>query len=97
MNVSIAAAAETELAQAVGFYRREAGTALSQAFVAEFERVVGLLTEQPNIGAPWRGTIRRRPLRRFPYSVLYEARADEIRVPAVAHQRRKPGFWAGRT
>ena len=96
MNVSIAAAAEADLAEAAGFYLREAGMTVSRVFLAEFERAIGLLAEQPNIGAPWRRSIRRLPLRRFPYSVLYDVRADEIRVLAVAHQRRKPGFWAGR-
>ena len=97
MNVSIAAAAEADLAEAAAFYLREAGMTVSRVFLAEFERAIGLLAEQPNIGASWRRSIRRLPLRRFPYRVLYDVRADEIRVLAVAHQRRKPGFWAGRT
>jgi len=32
-----------ELREATGFYRKQAGTALSQAFLAEFERSMELL------------------------------------------------------
>jgi plasmid stabilization system protein ParE len=97
VNVSIASAAEAELAEAADFYLREAGATVSRVFLAEFERAVALIADQPAIGAPWRASIRRLPLRRFPYSVLYEVRGAEIRLIAVAHQRRKPGFWRGRT
>lgn len=51
---------------------------------------------QPELGAPWRGTNRRMPLRRFPYSIVYLLLPEEIRVIAIAHQRRKPGYWRGR-
>lgn len=37
-----------------------------------------------------------RHLRRFPYSVIYYIRAEELRVVALAHHRRKPGYWSGR-
>lgn len=97
MSVSIATAAEAELAVAANFYLREAGTTISRAFVTEFERAVDLLELQPELGAIWRRSIRRLPLRRFPCFVPYEVRPSEIRVLAVAHQRRKPGFWTGRT
>jgi hypothetical protein len=36
------------------------------------------------------------PLRRFPYSIVYLLLPEEIRVLAIAHQRRKPGYWSGR-
>ena len=35
-------------------------------------------------------------LRRFPYAVVYIELDDEIRVLAVAHTSREPGFWRGR-
>src|SRR5699024_5700032 len=41
-----------------------------RAFVSEFERSAALLGEQPEIGAPWRGEVRRFPLRRFSCSFL---------------------------
>jgi hypothetical protein len=39
---------------------------------------------------------RRILLDRFPYSVIYRASADEILIIAVAHLRRRPGYWRHR-
>jgi hypothetical protein len=36
------------------------------------------------------------PVHRFPVSPGYRVEAAELRVVAVAAQRRRPGFWAGR-
>jgi hypothetical protein len=33
---------------------------------------------------------------RFPYSVVYLEDEDEIWVLAVAHAKRRPGYWRGR-
>ena len=32
-------------------------------------------------------------LRRFPYTIHYEVAASFVTVLAVAHQRRRPGYW----
>jgi toxin ParE1/3/4 len=37
--------------------------------------------------------IRRCILHRFPYSIIYELRDDEIIVIAVAHAKRRPQYW----
>jgi hypothetical protein len=40
--------------------------------------------------------IRRRAVMRFPYHVIYLETGAGIRILAVAHDRRKPGYWIGR-
>jgi hypothetical protein len=35
-------------------------------------------------------------LRRFPYTLHYEIDASIVTVLAVAHQRRRPGYWQKR-
>ena len=40
--------------------------------------------------------IRRHVLRHFPYTVFYEILGNTVTVLAVAHQRRKPGYWRTR-
>jgi hypothetical protein len=35
-------------------------------------------------------------MKRFPYDVVFVAGAHEIIVVAVAHHRRRPGYWHGR-
>ncbi len=96
MKVSLAPEAEQELVEGALFYAREANASLGHAFISEFERSAALLAEQPRLGATWRGRVRRLPLRRFPYSIVYYVSAVGVRVLAIAHQSRKPGFWRGR-
>jgi plasmid stabilization system protein ParE len=45
---------------------------------------------------PQRLCVRKCLLRRFPYSVVYVELEDEIRVLAIAHGSRQPGFWRHR-
>ncbi|MBI5333854.1 MAG: type II toxin-antitoxin system RelE/ParE family toxin [Burkholderiales bacterium] len=97
MKLSLTQQAEQELVEGARFYAREADAQLAQDFIETFARSAQLLLDQPRLGAAWRGGIRRLPLRRFPYSIVYVLRADEVRVLALAHQSRKPGFWRGRS
>ena len=39
---------------------------------------------------------RRYLMRRFPYLVVYRATPDKLQVIAVAHGKRKPGYWRNR-
>lgn len=40
--------------------------------------------------------IRRALLARFPYALVFLVREDEVRVLAVAHAKRRPGYWLSR-
>jgi plasmid stabilization system protein ParE len=93
VNITLAPEAEQDLTKSALYYAREAGPDIGRAFITEFERSVALLADHPTLGAPWRGDIRRLPMRRFPYSIVYRLGASEIEVFAIAHQRRRPGYW----
>ena len=45
---------------------------------------------------PPRFGIRQGPVRRFPYGMFFVELAAEIRVLAVAHNRRRPFYWRER-
>ena len=96
MNVWLHPAADQELIAAATYYAQNASRQLAEDFIAEFDRAVALIAGHPGLGTPWRGEARRFPLRRFPYSVIYHPVEAQLRVVAVAHQRRKPGYWAER-
>jgi plasmid stabilization system protein ParE len=96
VNLVIVPLALEELQAAAAFYSESATVELGQAFLAEFERVVTSVLENPRLGAIFRGSRRRALLRRFPYSVIYQVAGEELRVVAVAHQHRRPAYWAGR-
>ena len=40
--------------------------------------------------------VRRRAVTRFPYHVVYLETPTRIRILAIAHDRRKPGYWESR-
>jgi hypothetical protein len=46
----------------------------------------------------WRKDLpyRRHRVRRFPYLVFYAVAPEEIRVVAIAHAKRRPGYWRDR-
>ena len=54
------------------------------------------VAEAPAAGFEVRPAVRRRIVRRFPYSILYTLEGDEVVVLAVAHQSRRPGYWTRR-
>jgi plasmid stabilization system protein ParE len=93
--VSISPEAEHELTDGALFYAEQADPELGLTFIAEFERALEILRDQPNLAAPWSATTRRFPLRRFPYFVLCVVVGTELRIIALVHQRRRPGFWSG--
>lgn len=97
MKLAIVPAALSELQDAAAFYTATADVELGLAFVSEFERAARSLLENPRAGVVFRGTRSRFLLRRFPYSIIYHLRLEELRIIAVAHQRCRPGYWAGRS
>jgi len=96
MIPSVGPDADRELSEGAVYYAREANAEVGLAFILEYERALALLCGHPLIGAPWRNRRRRFPLRRFPYSIVYYIRGEELRVIALAHHRRKPSYWSGR-
>jgi toxin ParE1/3/4 len=90
-------AAEAEIAGAVAWYRnRHPG--LEVAFVEEVDRAFAEICEAPERWPLWRQDrpYRQRRLKRFPFVVLYRATDAYVRVAAVAHTSRRPGYWLGR-
>lgn len=96
MTYSFHPEAEIELMEAFAFYREEGGVAIARVFLKEIGRVAELLVANPGFGTPAGGARRSYPLRRFPYSLIYRASADDIRILVVGHQHRRPGYWRGR-
>ena len=84
--------AELEILEAAARYEAEV-PGLALEFGEEVERVIELLLESPDLGAPVDGDIRHFVLRRFPFSVIYVATRDFVYVLAVAHSSREPGYW----
>ena len=96
MKVTLHAAAEQDIQKAAAFYEREGSPTLATRFVAEFKRLATLLVEHPEIGAPRSKGRRGFSMRVFPYTVIYRATADEIKILVVKHDSKRPGYGGKR-
>jgi len=69
-------------------------------FLDAVDVAVARIAETPSVGSMVPGVvdsdIRRGPVRRFPYHIVYLELADRLQILAVAHDRRRPGYWVGR-
>jgi plasmid stabilization system protein ParE len=89
------AEAEAELVAAAAISEAEL-PGLGVEFIAEVERATHAVVSYPKIGHRFSRRLRRVLVRRFPYGLLYRIEAGAIRIVAVAHVRRRPGFWRQR-
>ncbi len=96
MRIIIHPVAISDLKLATDFYKTQASKELAQALVSEFERTLKLISTNPELGSEWLGKARRVVMRRFPFNVVYRIDTDVMTILAVAHQRRKPGYWSVR-
>jgi plasmid stabilization system protein ParE len=92
---SIHETAEAEINEAADFYDLE-DLGLGSVFIDEVERGIESISQFPEAAQLVRGRVRKKPLVKFPYSLVYSVRPDEVRLLAVAHQKRRPFYWRGR-
>jgi len=83
-------------AQAAGQWYYDHNPALRGAFITELDRAIACIVESPERWPKYEAGTRRFLLRRFPFTVVYRAAENEIQVVAVAHAKRKPGYWEAR-
>ena len=89
-------AAREEFAAAVRWYEQQR-PGLGGEFFDAVVHVTSLIHAQPEMGTPSRDHRTRRVLvQRFPYQVVYRLSEDEIVIVAIAHLKRRPGYWRKR-
>ena len=89
--------AEQDLGSAFKFYGTNGSVKVALRFLAEFEPVAELIAGNPDMGTPTSDGRRCYPFRKYPYSLIYKPMQGGVRILAVRHQRREPGFGGGRT
>ena len=89
--------ASDEFSEAVRWYEtRRSG--LGGEFFDAIAATISLIETNPEIGTTIStdGRTRRVLVSRFPYQVVYRLRPTEMVVVAIAHVRRRPGYWKNR-
>ncbi len=87
--------AEEELWEATIRYAR-IRPRLGEAFFDEVIRTIDRILESPKAWPKHGRLTRICCTRRFKYGVVYQLDADEVRIVAVMHLHRKPGYWKRR-
>ncbi len=95
MNSEFLPEAEEEFREATRYYETEV-PGVGVTFVAEVQRGVRLITENPYAAVAVGSGVRKKALKHFPYNILYAVEPDLIVIAAIAHQKRRPRYWRAR-
>lgn len=88
-------AASDEVEAAHRWYAERSPIAASR-FLEELDVAVDRIQSEPGAGPTYLHGTRCHLLRHFPYLVVYWVTEQSIQVVAVAHGRRRPGYWKSR-
>lgn len=83
-------------AQAANQWYRERSASAADAYLSELDSAVEAIAENPKMWPRYVHGTRRYIFQRFPFHLVYRKIAVKIEIIAVAHGRRKPGYWKNR-
>lgn len=96
MKVSLLPAASEELISAIN-YHEAARLGYGVVFANEYQSAVERLRADPDSFAKAAGEFRTISLRTFPYTLVFRrVNETEVIIVAVAHAKRRPGYWRTR-
>jgi toxin ParE1/3/4 len=96
MRVSFHPAALDEVDRAQAWYE-ERNLLAAAGFFQELTRAIQRATIAPERHPSAGHGTRRILFDRFPFTLIYLVRSDEVFIIALAHQKRRPGYWSDRT
>ena len=88
--------AESEFLSAARYYEDQAAN-LGLDFAAAVQLTCSRIVEYPESGRRFGHRLRRVLVTRFPYGLLYRVEPQRVLILAVAHLRRRPGYWRSRS
>jgi toxin ParE1/3/4 len=79
------------------FYYEKQKTGLGLDFLSEVQQALGKIQQNPSLGTIYKTSgLRRYVLQRYPFLIFYAEFDEFIWIVAIAHGKRKPGYWKGR-
>jgi len=89
--------ARFELAESIAYYEQQSA-GLGLDLLAEVEKATAIIQRTPHAWPRYKDTdFRTFLVKRFPYVIFYLDDPDAVWIAAVAHGRRRPDYWIGRT
>ena len=84
--------AQAEIEEAIRWYE-EATPGMGSAFHESLYDALTFVSENPEASPVAFDQFRCKVVKKFPFLVFYLLHAETIEVIAVAHQKRRPGYW----
>ncbi|MFT5417079.1 MAG: plasmid stabilization system protein ParE [Gammaproteobacteria bacterium] len=94
-NVQLHPDARAELNAAFDWYLERSPSA-ARAFLVQIDEAIARIEESPHSWPPYEYGTRRFLVRVYPFHVVYLEEKGNIEIIAVAHDKRKPGYWVDR-
>lgn len=94
-SLRLLAAAQAEYEEALAWYFARSARAAA-GFEQAVEHGLRQIADTPLQSSPLDGRDRCYILRHYPYLLVYRVEDDGVLVVAVAHTRRRPGYWKRR-
>jgi plasmid stabilization system protein ParE len=94
-SIRIQSQAQEEINQAFDWYFLRNPEAAS-AFLTEIGTALARIVSHPQLYPIYTKNTRRCVLANFPYSAIYQEKDEVILIVALAHAKRRPGYWRGR-
>ena len=83
-------------AEAARIWYAERNPRAAEMFLDELDLAIARVAENPQRWPQVRGPFRRYIFPKFPFSLVYRFTPASIEVVAIAHHRRRPGYWKTR-
>ena len=93
-RVEIHPSATREAETAADWYAQRNPQA-ARGFLKELTHSIEMIREAPERWLRF-GKARRYPMPRFPFSIVYRSKGATIEIVAIAHHKRRPGYWCSR-
>lgn len=94
-QLRIRSEAGEEIHSAFEWYYQRSPEAAGE-FLAEITTSLAQIVSHPQLYPPYTDTTRRRILTGFPYFMIFQEKEEMILIIAVAHAKRRFGYWRGR-
>ena len=87
--------ATSEMRQSAIWYDNQVN-GLGLEFLLEVRNAESHIVKNPELWSVYEAGTRRYIMQRFPFSVIYLTSEEIVQIVAVAHCKRKPGYWKDR-
>lgn len=91
-DLVISLSAQAEIEQAILWYENES-SGLGNVFFDNLYDTLDFIADNPEASPLKFDNFHCKVMQVFPFLIFYQLNSDTVEVIAVAHQKRKPGYW----